>query len=75
MSPKIVLRPNLASEFELYAREAGITMDSAVNNALNEWMESRGRYVFVEMVRRRKAKSIVAGSPLRLVKGNSAIAS
>jgi hypothetical protein len=75
MSPKIALRSDVTLVFQIYAREAEQTLESAVNDALSEWMNEKGRYVCAELVKRRKAKTATTGRSLVLVKGNNATAS
>jgi hypothetical protein len=48
----VTLTPEMAEQYQAYAQAAGITLERAVNRALDKWMEETGRFVYEEMRKR-----------------------
>jgi hypothetical protein len=53
----VALNGKLAGEYTAYARKAGITLEAAVNTALDEWMENEGSYIYAGLVKRNAART------------------
>jgi hypothetical protein len=51
----VTLTPEMAEQFKAYAQAFGMTLDSAVNKALDRWMEDSGSLVYAEVMGRRAA--------------------
>jgi hypothetical protein len=62
----VALNGKMAMEFEAYAQETGITLEAAVNKALDAWMDETGRFVYVELVKRRGNQGRVRRTKARL---------
>jgi hypothetical protein len=49
----VTLGSKLAGEYTIFAKEAGISFEKAVHDALDEWMEHEGASLYNALLRRR----------------------